>query len=893
MNSNDYGVKNFDHKVSFKNIVVFSNQEKKQTFDEQLPLSENRYVNVVQVEGSEAWKVNFYDALSGEYGDLYLEQNPNAKVGHISQFIYDEAIINSPDFLISNGADYYNIDGKFYIILDGVTELEEVVITAQGKPFEGSRKQNRIAKRLEDANAFVTVFISSDGAQLERAYLNINQLMDREVVLFIETDDSSNIFGSVFRVKSGDAIDSTTFLPTRKMARIARTFGNSVDTGYVSQIIKKHLKDKGTENENSFFLILNRGLLHLGTRLVEIAADFTLAPLGNFFEYVSIGINDNLRLSDDRWEATKDGKPNPDYKPILPGYKLITESFSPEKLAKTIDEEFFKPFTPKIKDIVTKLKSVKPLDKLLGNRLNSVEQFIDKIPEYLTKLLKLIQSALKGAFEFYNGLLVGIINSLVDLLKTVFDILALICKGLHALLKEGVKFVNSPGAYMGMIIEGLENGIEIITNAITLDNLKAFMGFQFFIIKKVGELGITAIQSLQNLSLSDVKEAASEATDISIPFDSIGYYTGYIIGFIAQEVLIFMATAGVGTVAEGIRGAVRSYVELGKAIGRVSSKIAKGVHRKITISVEFFLRIMRSIKSFVKNIPKHFETLKTWVDNLITGFLNKGNRLFQEFIEAIKLLESLGVTIIKNIDSNLSPALVAQGADGTLYAVKQGSTSIFNGTKSQIDDFLRKIEDIRNSGGNVTKKVQKYIDELAGSFNLKVKRNSKTISLVDENGTIVFKAIDDLDLDKYLKFIGKNVEERRALIKSMKDRLKSSDKVYKQENALAKGYDIPTSKNGTSPDFDGLTDYLYKGNPDFGRVKIKVTGSRDRDFALANKLMDLKETPKGYTWHHLDDLDEGLGCTMQLIKTKAHLKTYNHIGSAKQLQELLNIKDYL
>jgi len=34
-----------------------------------------------------------------------------------------------------------------------------------------------------------------------------------------------------------------------------------------------------------------------------------------------------------------------------------------------------------------------------------------------------------------------------------------------------------------------------------------------------------------------------------------------------------------------------------------------------------------------------------------------------------------------------------------------------------------------------------------------------------------------------------------------------------------------------------------------------------------------------YTWHHLDDLDENLKSTFQLIQRDAHEATYSHIGS--------------
>ncbi|AWG27095.1 HNH endonuclease [Flavobacterium kingsejongi] len=44
------------------------------------------------------------------------------------------------------------------------------------------------------------------------------------------------------------------------------------------------------------------------------------------------------------------------------------------------------------------------------------------------------------------------------------------------------------------------------------------------------------------------------------------------------------------------------------------------------------------------------------------------------------------------------------------------------------------------------------------------------------------------------------------------------------------------------------------------------------------------------TWHHLDDLDENLKGTMQLIQTDIHIATLPHKGSPIQIKTVLDIK---
>lgn len=71
----------------------------------------------------------------------------------------------------------------------------------------------------------------------------------------------------------------------------------------------------------------------------------------------------------------------------------------------------------------------------------------------------------------------------------------------------------------------------------------------------------------------------------------------------------------------------------------------------------------------------------------------------------------------------------------------------------------------------------------------------------------------------------------------------------------------------------------FKGGfPDFSSVathtvSIKQTGGVS-DFAAANLAAGLSETPKGSTWHHVED-----GTTMQLVPTDIHAKT-GHSGGA-------------
>jgi len=98
-----------------------------------------------------------------------------------------------------------------------------------------------------------------------------------------------------------------------------------------------------------------------------------------------------------------------------------------------------------------------------------------------------------------------------------------------------------------------------------------------------------------------------------------------------------------------------------------------------------------------------------------------------------------------------------------------------------------------------------------------------------------------------------------------------------------KGYaGVGTTVNG-GPTFAG-TEHLYPAvQAQRNIVKIKLTGSRRNDFALANKEGKFTETPKGYVWHHVDDFDPQSGeATLELIPRNAHNATLPHAGSVAQ-----------
>jgi len=113
------------------------------------------------------------------------------------------------------------------------------------------------------------------------------------------------------------------------------------------------------------------------------------------------------------------------------------------------------------------------------------------------------------------------------------------------------------------------------------------------------------------------------------------------------------------------------------------------------------------------------------------------------------------------------------------------------------------------------------------------------------------------------------------------------------EHKQAAGHGFPgvgVTANG-GPTFEG-TPYLYPvkdGKQNI--VRIKMNGDYYSDFADANEAAGFprSKTPDDHTWHHLDDFDPKSGeCTMQLVRSKVHVKTIPHQGGVKQYMKFHN-----
>lgn len=204
-------------------------------------------------------------------------------------------------------------------------------------------------------------------------------------------------------------------------------------------------------------------------------------------------------------------------------------------------------------------------------------------------------------------------------------------------------------------------------------------------------------------------------------------------------------------------------------------------------------------------------------------------------------------------------------------------------------------EDLKNiaKGNKIPRELKEKIESLLKKYNFDVKFNSRNVDIITSKGETIARIPPnkvELYLDLY-QMSFKNKNKLKKLINDANDDIRNTRDIYlfNPKDALDLGYKVPRSKNGFAPDFKN-TKYLYNKK---SSIKINCTFDRAKDEELAWGKLGItdKKTQvilkEKYVWHHLDDLDENLEMTMQLVEIVAHLATRPHIGSPKQYIRLL------
>lgn len=742
-----------------------------------------------------------------------------------------------------------------------------------------------------ETNIFVRVFLSRDGALIRNIASQEQQeikVADNELLVFLEDNTGDSLTNtSAFLVAgngakkelglgdvSGNLINDLELSGEEfeTLIRAAQT-SNGLFLIRLEQIVLKNIVDLSTGKKGKRFKWF-RQLLNVQN------------VIANLLEKVLTGLNNFLQKT----VRAKASFWNPKEKGYKSNVAALIEWLSGEIPEKA---KAFREYEQYIDGLLSSISGSDASLTLLARKVLQTAKgligFFAQLLEGFAAVLNIKKDEIVGDVQFFVALVTGFFNGLIDLITGIIGLLILILKGGKAARKLAAEISANPKETLELLLEYLDNMLQALAD-ISFDGV-------WSAIKNGASKIWTAIQA-----------ATKEASPAQV-----GYFTGYLVFNIIEIFVPIFKIAKANNLFKLakpdklFRASDNLKAAIAKATG--AAQDAKNVTFKaIAEFVDFLRRSGKNLKEFVEQI---FVVLRKWLDEL--GAAVKTELLVYQLrrsgprnayaLEPISALilgttqairDVLGFALTKVFLSKtqkITALGIAKGDKVYYITYEQIAIKEFK-TKADLRVYLRNVFN-KNKTDDI---LREFLEgELLKKLNLRLKKNKVNVDIINSDNVVVFRGVPK-DVKKYLNFITKTVDERKALIQQMLKKLENNSNRYNPANAKAKGYDIPASKNGkgTAPDFSNLKKYLYDNSLDYGNVRIKVTGSRTKDFEQAFEKMGItKEQAKKYTWNHLDDIDENLEATLQFVLKDVHRKTYKHIGSPKQYQELLNIDKYL
>ncbi|HEX8377693.1 MAG TPA: hypothetical protein VF602_07730 [Pedobacter sp.] len=602
---------------------------------------------------------------------------------------------------------------------------------------------------LKEKQMAVVLFISTDGAKITRAYQEVTELYYNEIVLFIEVNDKNNYFGSVVKVRTGANISNLGIFPYRNISKLASIFKSNVDESSLREILTDYVKNKDSER----IYLVKKIVLGLLDKVVIYTSKLSMESIKVVAETIAGGLG-ALVLADEKWRYYDDeGIPVEKPQLLLPGIELFKKLKNSEVVSKGV------PANNITASALEKLKNLKAIllarvneqtgqeggfflksktfEKLIRQVINAIDYFIEFIKNPLKKGVNLLEIG----FVAYNALVVGIINGLIEAIKGIFDLIAILSNAILDIQKAAANVAANIGSYIILFIEIVENQIEVLLNIFSKENIKAFFKF---------------IEECLPLLISIPSILFKSASSISFSIDEIAYYTGYIIGMIIQIIIEILATGGAATVERAAAVLLQSFKKIFENIFKLAGKAAA----KSAKIFDAILDILSSLKQQSKN-------LKPLLDDILESLRVLLGAIPKDLIAFFNKFD----VVIKKVPQGkpLYGGLPVHVGDDIYALVKEGK-ELFRGTKKEVEELAERLKKMSD------KEARNYIDKIKSRRNALTKWSSKfekkfhlhfdgELKLKSEKGILELKGTGGHNHS----VIGDNIRVRRELTEPVDD----------------------------------------------------------------------------------------------------------------------------
>lgn len=467
----------------------------------------------------------------------------------------------------------------------------------------------------------VIIYYGRDGIKLKEIYQSIYPEYD-QLLIFLENQEGDQFSDRRIYVRIGNGV--------RERFKTARN-----KPGIVGETVEEFLPVALDQSARKLVGKKVLDLVEATMGEVESAEDlWSLMSLANslFLDGLEDVVNDILDLPINGLQAIIDGLRSLEFTPAAwdPSTATQNQSFTPF----FFDFVHFKPGQKAY--IIVQGKQV-PVSKLRDSLLkgvdtmfNGVNNSADTAYQAFFKTLDVVTFGLADFGVPEHSPIFSLINSIRDFLKDAIDFL--------------IKFVEEGLLFYNALLCGLINSlIEIFVGIFGLIQL-VFMGLKgsanmLFKLRDLNEYMDNLSQALKDIDLNEVvKELSDFAHEVfgrvgsavwgylsSMKGADIGYCIGYIIGFIIEQALEAVFTAGIGnagsiarTLGQGSKAVVDAFLEIiEKAmldVGMSFKNLGKNIGKTINDLIRFVKT--KSTKQLVDIIKKIKNKLMDWLDEL-------------------------------------------------------------------------------------------------------------------------------------------------------------------------------------------------------------------------------------------------------------------------------------
>lgn len=452
---------------------------------------------------------------------------------------------------------------------------------------------NRFEKYLD--NIKVILFLTGNGITVLKQYEEV-EADHNELILFVEKNDKHNLFGSVLRMKAGSSVTANKNLPLTDIFTFAQQKQANISNKDLKRLIEKGLYKNKTTLLGWVINMFAKGLDEVFTFFEK-----TVEGIGDIFGNDFANALLSLKIEENHWNPEAEN-----YNPLFlsESYKeQLNTALGKDNLKKieNIVSAYLQPFSDKLDGIenffTSQLKaaerySPKIVFKKLQNVINFIFKQLEQLKDFLKDPLTGLQRFIFKFAEAANALICGLINSIIDFVAGIFQLIGFLFKGLAAI----TDLASNASYYGTLFAETLENIIETLRKTEWLNFLKKTIVFQ---VQTTAKLYNYIQKSAENINLAE-----------------LAYYYGYFIGLVIQTVVEILFTAGTATVAKW--GAKISQLA-GKALTKIATFVKQAIEKsKILLEkvLDFIDLILSQLKKGAKNL---FDELSKILDEVFAG----------------------------------------------------------------------------------------------------------------------------------------------------------------------------------------------------------------------------------------------------------------------------------